>query len=504
MAPKKAAPMKRLISRDSKGHYRKIDFQRVKTINGKKYDRTILKATELAVKGAGDGRISVADTKMICRAVRPTTDGKSTYDPMEKATMAYVRKSFKFTDAADKAMRAFIAKMGAKQAARTKAMKVVVKRPATAMKASSKASAMKSAKKPRVSNKAPTEAPEELKDLKAWIVNLERRPDRWERVSKMLKKEVPWLPVERFLASDGTKNPIPEEDISLKWNTKCNANFADYYEWVYEDGTPWMWAADAPEEDETWKFQEDGEDEFMYIRDAPTFNESPVRTGTLEKKETGEKFKLKLQFANRFMDPGETQLMSGGERGCASSHLRLWRMASDRAEHTLVLEDDVHLTFDRTGEKMGKMNGKVFTERLAAAVAHAPNDFDVIYLGWSGWRGGHFKIWKEDDSGLSPEDKKFIQKAEYVWTTVAYVLSQAGAKKLLSAAGPIDQPVDNFMACEASQGRLKSFVALDAGDEDDTWAGGIVDQFDFQGDSDIKKSDGGHQGDDAKEFAAAE
>jgi hypothetical protein len=92
------------------------------------------------------------------------------------------------------------------------------------------------------------------------------------------------LPVERFLASDGTKNPIPEEDVALKWNTKCNANFADYYEWVFEDGTTWMWAADAPEEDDKWKFQEDGEDEFMYIRDAPTFDESPVRTGTVEKK----------------------------------------------------------------------------------------------------------------------------------------------------------------------------------------------------------------------------
>jgi len=104
---------------------------------------------------------------------------------------------------------------------------------------------------------------------------------------------------------------------------------------------------------------------------------------------------------------------------------------------------------------------------------------------------------------VAPEDRKFIQKAEYVWTTVAYVLSQAGAKKLLAASNnSVNQPVDNFMANEASQGRLKSYVALDEADEDGTWAGGIVDQFDFQGDSDIKKSDGGHQGDDAAEFAA--
>merc|ERR1711957_1165039 len=93
------------------------------------------------------------------------------------------------------------------------------------------------------------------------------------------------------------------------------------------------------------------------------------------------------------------------------------------------------------------------------------------------------------------------RKAEYVWTTVAYVISQAGAKKLLAAAVPMNQPVDNFMAWEASQGRLKSYVALDEGDDDGLWAGGIVDQVDFQGDSDIQKSDGGVQGDDYKKFA---
>eukprot|EP00929_Paragymnodinium_shiwhaense_P102167 TRINITY_DN6534_c1_g1_i1.p1 TRINITY_DN6534_c1_g1~~TRINITY_DN6534_c1_g1_i1.p1 ORF type:complete len:140 (+),score=46.99 TRINITY_DN6534_c1_g1_i1:132-551(+) len=130
MAPAMKA-MKRLVSRATKGkkkgQYRKIDYGRVKTIKGKKYDRTILKAAEIAVKGAGDGRISQTDAKMICKAVRPSTDGKSTYDPMEKATMAYVRKNFKFTKAGDNAVRTFIAKMGGKQAARTKAMKAAMK-----------------------------------------------------------------------------------------------------------------------------------------------------------------------------------------------------------------------------------------------------------------------------------------------------------------------------------------------------------------------------------------
>ncbi|OLQ00716.1 hypothetical protein AK812_SmicGene16620 [Symbiodinium microadriaticum] len=130
------APMKKLISRSTKtGQYRKIDYGRVKTIKGKKYDRTILKAADIAVKGAGDGRISQKDARMICRACRPTTDGRSTYSAIEKATMAYVRKTYKFTKSADTAVRTFISKMGAKQGARTKAMKAMKAAAMKAMKA---------------------------------------------------------------------------------------------------------------------------------------------------------------------------------------------------------------------------------------------------------------------------------------------------------------------------------------------------------------------------------
>jgi hypothetical protein len=326
----------------------------------------------------------------------------------------------------------------------------------------------------------------------------------------MLRKETPWLQFEKFPASDGTKNPIPEEDIAMQWNTQRNANFADYYEWVFDapgtdkHGTFWMWAADAQDEDEEagYRFKEDSAEEWSYIAHAPTFNESPVRTGTVEYIATGEKCKVRLQLQPRCLNPGEVQFMSGGERGCAHSHLRLWRFAASREEATLVLEDDVYISFDRNGGK-GKMNGKVFAKRLAQTLEHAPKDFDVIYLGWSGWRGGHFMKFRPEAEPLSKEAQRYLRMAEYVWTTVAYVISKRGAQKLLEAEIPLNQPVDNFMAWEASQGRLNSFVCVDAGDDDNTWAGGIVDQFDFQGDSDIKKSDGGHQGDDANEFSVS-
>lgn len=356
------------------------------------------------------------------------------------------------------------------------------------------------------------EVPEELRQLKGFIVNLERRPDRWTRVEGMLRAEVPWLEFEQFKASDGTQKPIPEEEIAMTWSTTRNSHFADYYEWVHdapgtpEDGKVWRWAAEVPgEDDEEWRFEEEAEEEFSYIHHAPTFEQDPVRKGTATNLATGEKFPMRLVFAERCREPGEVQKMSGGERGCAHSHLRLWREAAEREQNTLVLEDDVHVLFDRTGD-LGQSNGKIFTDRLSLALKHAPADFDVIYLGWSGWREGNYK--HADFVGaktpLPEEALPYIRRAEYVWTTVAYVISQAGAKKLLEAAQPLDQPVDNFMAWEASQGRLNSYVAVDEGDEDSTWAGGIVDQFDFQGDSDIKKSDGGVQGDDAKEFAVGQ
>jgi len=353
---------------------------------------------------------------------------------------------------------------------------------------------------------------EKLMALKSYIVNLERRPDRWERVSQMLKKETPWLEFEQFHASDGSKMTIPEDEVTSAWNSSCNAQYADYFEWVYDmpghelHNTQWKWSADAESNDE-WIFKEKKHkgSEFSYILHA--WETGVKRTATLQKVGTKETFKLRLQLSPGWVNPGHNQKMSGGERGCAHSHYRLWKVAAERSAPTLVLEDDVQMVFDRTNHKLGKCSGKVFSERLSKMLELAPHDYDVIYLGWSGWRGGNYRSGKKcatDDAPWNSESKKFLRKAEYVWTTVAYVISQQGAKKLLSAARPLNQPVDNFMAWEASQGRLNAFVGLDEGDNDGTWAGGIVDQHDFQGDSDIKKSDGGVQGDGVealREFA---
>jgi len=346
--------------------------------------------------------------------------------------------------------------------------------------------------------------PEHFRRLKGYIINLERRPDRLARCQDMLQKETPWLAFEQFKASDGNRNPIPETEVAMTWNTCCNAHFADYFEWVFDapgtsfDKTPWKWACDTGKEDSDWTFTEEGNEPWTYVFDAVDTSE---RLGTATKTATGEAFRVRLRFAQRYVNPGLEQRMSDGERGCAHSHLRMWKLAAERAEPTLVLEDDIQFCFTRSDSSLGEADGHVFTRRLALAMQHAPSDLDVLYLGWSGWRDGHNRHPKDSEEER-PDAHDYMRKAEYVWTTVAYVLTQAGAKKLLAAATPtISQPVDNFMAWEASQGRLNAYVVLDEGDTDYTWAGGIVDQFDFQGDSDITKSDGGLQGHDEKVFA---
>jgi len=347
---------------------------------------------------------------------------------------------------------------------RSRSPRAVLRRPAGASLSSSSLRESKANRKKDV-----------LKDLKALVINLDRRPDRWTRCADMLKKETPWLEVERFSASDGTKMTIPESEVCTSWNTSRNAHYScDYDEWVYDmpgseiDGTHWRWPKDEPKEEDP---------EFSLER----VDESGA---VLTHKITKESWKMKLVFAERYKNPGKVLPMSGGERGCAHSHRRLWELAAQRNSPTLVLEDDVQFVFERSEPKLGLYNGKLLKKRLRMALEEAPRDFDVIYLGWAGWRGGNFYVWKAKDKG------KAIRKAEYVYTTVAYVISPKAAKKLLSLAGPIDQPVDNFMAWEASQGRLKSYVITDVGDTDDLWAGGIVDQYDFVGDSDVKKSDG--------------
>jgi len=128
--------------------------------------------------------------------------------------------------------------------------------------------------------------------------------------------------------------------------------------------------------------------------------------------------------------------LSPGERGCASSHIRAWRHCIEQARGTekplLVLEDDAAPTAD-------------FWPLLRGALAALPADAHVLYLGYS-----QAADWKRE---ISPE----LVEAEYVWTTVGYIVWPAGARVLLSKL-PVDQPVDNYMAALCAAGDVKAYA----------------------------------------------
>jgi len=72
-----------------------------RTIEGLKMDAHLLELAVLAVKRMGEGRISVEDAHRLWDAVK---DG-GVYTEVEKQTVFYIRKNFKWTKAADEWFR---------------------------------------------------------------------------------------------------------------------------------------------------------------------------------------------------------------------------------------------------------------------------------------------------------------------------------------------------------------------------------------------------------------
>jgi len=136
--------------------------------------------------------------------------------------------------------------------------------------------------------------------------------------------------------------------------------------------------------------------------------------------------------------PGVELQLTPGERGCAMSHVRAWReVLADGGSGVpvLILEDDA-------------VPSPLLAARLGPAVKAASGaGADVLYLGYingAPWRGR-----------VAPG----LFEAEYLWTTVGYVLWPQGARRLLDAL-PVDAPVDNFMAWQIASRRVVGLATV--------------------------------------------
>lgn len=229
----------------------------------------------------------------------------------------------------------------------------------------------------RLSNKRSASVPELVAEdsalPSALVVNLARRSDRWESVSTCFAttKGLSKLSLERFEATDGEREEIPETFVTLEW---CTLRNREYVRRVFDEG-----------------------DDYAVC----------------------------------------TLLLSKGERGCAMSHVRAWRRIADGTAPVMVLEDDA-------------LPRPTFAPRLRRALTLLHDESpDILYLGYT-----QAAPWRRSVGPV-------VREAEYVWTTVGYLLWPLGARKLLEAL-PVDQPVDNFMSHLIAASKLRGFVVTPA------------------------------------------
>eukprot|EP00668_Euglena_longa_P003958 GGOE01004644.1.p1 GENE.GGOE01004644.1~~GGOE01004644.1.p1 ORF type:complete len:590 (+),score=80.80 GGOE01004644.1:53-1771(+) len=130
--------------------------------------------------------------------------------------------------------------------------------------------------------------------------------------------------------------------------------------------------------------------------------------------------------------------MSLGERGCAMSHIQLWRkVVARQLPMAMIFEDDVLLA-------------PQFSDRVQHHLAHLPDDWDIFYLEYAnGSPASRVCKWPA------------LYKGVYVWHTGAYVISLKGATTCLKHL-PVDAPVDNFLARLMHSGLLHAYLPFPA------------------------------------------
>lgn len=134
----------------------------------------------------------------------------------------------------------------------------------------------------------------------------------------------------------------------------------------------------------------------------------------------GKKLTKEDLLKDKVFTPKALRKLRVGEFGCTLSHRTLWeRVAYDPAINVaLILEDDAELAPD-------------FTTHFAALAPHIPADFDLLYLYHS-----------PRDNALVPTASPSIYHSLYLRCAHGYLITKAGARKLLKQLFPITKPVD--------------------------------------------------------------
>lgn len=143
-------------------------------------------------------------------------------------------------------------------------------------------------------------------------------------------------------------------------------------------------------------------------------------------------------------DSGVSTSLSGNELSCFLSHFNVWRIVAEGSdEKVLVLEDDLF-----------------FSSHFRAVIDAIENhefDFDIVRL--EAWQGDGITSQKAEN--LSTKIKLYALNS-ISGGAAAYILSKAGARKLIDLSKTIDMAVDLFLFRQDSPvpNKLKIFTII--------------------------------------------
>lgn len=118
-----------------------------------------------------------------------------------------------------------------------------------------------------------------------------------------------------------------------------------------------------------------------------------------------------------------SQICTDGIKGCAISHITLWKFVIDNnLSNALILEDDAVFIDD-------------FTSKFISFYESVPKDYDIIQLGCvfgcnTGINASNIVNNIEQITNMIPTSEQFYNKLNYISGTHAYIISNKGAKIL--------------------------------------------------------------------------
>ena len=167
---------------------------------------------------------------------------------------------------------------------------------------------------------------------------------------------------------------------------------------------------------------------------------------------------------DRHVAPGPRRA-TAGERGCALSHVALWRKAIETEGWLLITEDDCRF------DKRWSPGPLAYLWR-----EHVPSDAELVYLGFSD-RGDREYV-------AGTEDRVF--RPSYGFCTHCYAIKGAAARKFLDAL-PVVGPVDVWLADNNWFG-AKLYCAIEPGGGWQNTGRWLATQETKPGEADVRQS----------------